>query len=521
MVSRDIYPIGDQSFVSIRSGGFKYVDKTRYVERLVSAASKYYFLARPRRFGKSLFLDTIKCFFEGRRELFRGLYIDNADWDWKQYPVLKIDLNIERYQQKEDLDNVIERQFRKWEEQYGAAPGGASLSGRFANIIEAAHESTGLPVVILVDEYDKPLISNLGNPEMLEFYRSRLAAIYSNFKSAAEHIRLVFLTGVSRFSKLSVFSDLNNIRDISFSNEFADACGISEAELHANFREGITEMSERYHVTYEEMSMLLKKNYDGYRFAIQGSEMYNPWSVLNAMTERVIANYWSQTGMPTLIAEALKRDHADLEDAFNSYCTLNELQGYDLADLKPQPLLYQTGYLTIKEYDPEMNMLRLGIPNVEVEQSLFEVLLPYYASMQNGVGRTAVTEMIKYFKLGRPEHAMRELQTFFAGISYKLKMENENNFQNAFYLLTRMLGLNAQAEVTTSQGRIDMLIETLHNVYVIELKYDGSAEQALAQIKNRNYWRSYQLDSRKVYLIGVNFSSDTRCIEDWKIETID
>ncbi len=518
MEGRNIYPIGDQSFVSIRSGGFKYVDKTMYVERLVSAASKYYFLARPRRFGKSLFLDTIKCFFEGRRELFHGLYVDSIDWDWKAYPVLKIDLNSERYNQENDLDNILDRHFHKWEEMYGVTIVGPSLSVRFANIIEAAHESTGLPVVILVDEYDKPLVSNLNNNELLELYRSKLGAVYSNFKSAAEHIRMVFLTCVSRFSKLSVFSDLNNIRDVSFSNEFADICGISEAELHANFRNGITEMSEMHKITYDEMSLLLKKNYDGYKFAIQGSEMYNPWSVLNALAERVIANYWSQTGMPTLIAEALKREHADLEESFNSYCTLNELQGYDLMSLKPQPILYQAGYLTIKEYDSELNMLRLGIPNAEVEQSLFDVLLPYYSSMQNGEGSSAVAEMIKYFKIGRPDQAMRELQTFFAGVSYKMKMENENNFQNAFYLLTRLLGLNTQAEVTTSQGRIDILIETVRNVFVIELKYDGNVEQALAQIKERNYCRRFQTDTRKIYLIGANFSSTSRCIEDWKVE---
>lgn len=520
METGDIYPIGQQSFQVLRSRGALYVDKTRFVWNIVSSQSQNYFLARPRRFGKSLFLDTIKCFFEGRRELFRGLYIDSADWEWKKYPVLKLDLNMERYQDASDLDSVLNFQFRKWEEQYNVTVFDSSYSVRFANIIESAYRHTGMPVVILVDEYDKPLVSNLGNEQMFENFRSKLAAVYSNFKSASDHIRLVFITGVSRFSKLSIFSDLNNINDITFADQYADVCGISEAELHADLKDGISDLAAYNAVGYDEMAMMLKKNYDGYRFAVNGSDMYNPWSVLNAMSHKRISNYWSQTGMPTLIAEALKRDNADLQESFNSYCTLNDLQGYDLSDMNPQALLYQTGYLTIKEFDSQLEMCRLGIPNKEVEQGLFTVLLPYYASMRNGSGKSVVTEMINNFKVGRPERAMQELQAFFSGVSYKLKMENENNFHNAFFLLTSMLGLSTDAEVTTSQGRIDILIRTLRNIYVIELKYDGSAESALEQIKSRNYSRQFQSDHRNVYLIGVNFSSVTRCVEDWKIEEV-
>lgn len=520
MRQQDIYPIGDQSFISIRNGGFKYVDKTMFIERLVCYASKYYFLARPRRFGKSLFLDTLKCFFEGRRDLFHGLYIDSIDWDWKQYPVLKFDLNIERYKSVAELDIVLDRQFQIWEQLYEVPVSIANLSIRFANIIEGAHRKTGLPVVILIDEYDKPLVSNLNNTEIYEQCRNRLATVYSNLKSGAEHIRLVFLTGVSRFSKLSIFSDLNNIQDISFDYDFADICGISEAELHDNFKNGITEMAQSEDVSYQEISMRLKENYDGYRFSLRGSDMYNPWSLLNALSKKMIGNYWSQTGMPTIIAEALKRTNADLEETFNNYCTLSELQGYDLAEINPESLLYQTGYLTIKEYDREIELLRLGIPNKEVKENLYEVLLPYYTGIQDTSASTPVKDMIKYFKVGRPEQAMRELQAFFAGVSYKLKIENENNFHNAFFLLTQLLGLNTRAEVATSQGRIDMQIEALRNVYIIELKYDSSSEQALKQIKERNYARQFQTDNRNIYLIGVNFSSDARCIEDWIIERL-
>lgn len=517
--NNNIYPIGQQSFEMLRSRGALYVDKTQFVWKLVDSQAQYYFLGRPRRFGKSLFLDTIRCFFDGKRDLFNGLFINSVDWDWKQYPVLKLDLNLERYQNPHDLDVVLNRQFAIWEERYNVPVSVDNFAVRFADIIEAAHKCTGLPVVILVDEYDKPLVSNLNNQVVFDAYRSKLASIYSNFKSAAEHIRLVFLTGVSRFSKLSIFSDLNNIQDISFDNDFADICGISEAELHANFKQGISDMAEQSGVSYDEMSQRLKENYDGYRFALLGSDMYNPWSVLNAMSKRMIGFYWSQTGMPTLIADSLKRSDAKLEKSFNAYCTINELLGYDLSDTKPESLLYQAGYLTIKDYDPEIELIRLGIPNKEVKNDLYEILLPYYSNIKRGVASNVVKDMIKYFKLGSPDEAMRELQSFFAGVSYKLKMENENNFHNAFYLLTHLLGLNTQAEVTTSHGRIDMVIETQRYVYVIELKYDGSPSQALEQIKERNYARHYQTGARKVFLIGVNFSSATRCIESWEIES--
>lgn len=367
MVTKDIYPIGQQSFEVLRSRGALYVDKTQFVWDIVNS-SQYYFLARPRRFGKSLFLDTIRCFFEGRRELFNGLYIDSVDWEWEKYPVLKLDLNLERYNVADDLDNLLNFQFSKWEEIYGITNPETAYSVRFANIIATAHKRTGLPVVILVDEYDKPMVSNICDEEMLDYYRAKLASVYSNFKSSADHIRMVFLTGVSRFSKLSIFSDLNNIQDITFANAYADVCGISEAELHTNFKEGIMEMAESEGVSYEEMSLMLKNNYDGYKFARNGSDMYNPWSVLNALSQKEIQNFWNQTGLPTIIAEALKREHADLEELFDTYCTLSELQGYGLSEMNPKALLYQTGYITIKEYDKELKLYRVGIPNKEVER---------------------------------------------------------------------------------------------------------------------------------------------------------
>ncbi|MDE6769870.1 MAG: AAA family ATPase, partial [Muribaculaceae bacterium] len=342
------YPIGQQDFKTLRERGDLYVDKTRYLQTVLNS-SQYLFLARPRRFGKSLFLSTLRYFFEGRRDLFKGLYIDTIERDWTPNPVLHFDLNQERYAEPGVLDRVADNMFHDWEVKYDIDVKSDDLSIRFRNIIKGAHEKTGKQVVILVDEYDKPLVGNLNEMENFEHYRSKLAAIYSNFKSSAEHIRLVFLTGVSRFSKLSVFSDLNNLNDITFDNEYADICGITERELFDSFHIGIKKLAENYSLSYDKAASLLKRNYDGYRFAAKGSDIYNPWSLLNCLAKSDIGNYWNGTGRPTLIVEALKRINADLQSYFNSTCSDDELRGLDLLDPQPLALLYQTGYLTIKD----------------------------------------------------------------------------------------------------------------------------------------------------------------------------
>ncbi len=388
----------------------------------------------------------------------------------------------------------------------------------FQNITDAAHKKTGLQVVILVDEYDKPLVKNIHNKENIEHYRSSLASIYSNFKSCAEHIQLVFLTGVSRFSKLSVFSDLNNITDITFDSKFADLCGITEKEMIDFFKEGIIDLAEENGVSEEEARVQLKENYDGYRFAKNGSEIYNPWSLLNCLYKKEISNYWNDTGLPTIVAQTLKRVHADLMSMFDSYCTEEDLKGLDLLTPQPIAVLYQTGYLTIKSHNSKINRYKLGIPNNEVRDGLFKVLLPYYVKCHSDdEPKRLVSDMVMYFILGEADKAMKCMQAYFAGVHFKMKMDNENNFHNAFFLLMDLLGLETETESATSDGSIDITVKTEDYIYVIELKYDGSAENALKQIKEKKYDRKFQMDGRQIIRIGVNFSSETRCIEDWKI----
>ncbi|MDE6697722.1 MAG: ATP-binding protein [Muribaculaceae bacterium] len=513
------YPIGQQDFRTLRNLDYLYIDKTKYIEKILHGG-QYFFLARPRRFGKSLFLSTLQCFFEGERELFKGLFIDSVDWNWESYPVLRLDLNTDSYSERGHLDSLLDNIFKKWENKYEVKEIADSLATRLQNIIETAHLKTGRQVVILVDEYDKPLVANINNKENIEHYRSKLSSIYSNFKSSAEHIQLVFLTGVSRFSKLSVFSDLNNISDITFEDEYADICGITESEMLENLKPGINKLAEKNGVSSEEVCQELKRNYDGYRFSENGSDIYNPWSLLNSMSYSRIANYWNDTGLPRIVAETLKMVHADLKSMFDSYCTDDDLKGLDLLTPQPLALLYQTGYLTIKSYNQKIKRYKLGIPNNEVKDGLFRVLLPYYVKCRSDEEvKKLVSDVVMYFILGEADNAMKCIQAYFAGVHFKMKMDNENNFHNAFYLLMDLIGLETETESATSDGSIDITVKTEDYIYVIELKYDGSAEEALEQIENKQYDRKYQMDGRQIIRIGVNFSSKTRCIEGWKIET--
>lgn len=514
----DPYPIGQQSFQVLREGGALYVDKTMYVDSLVNSQSKYYFLARPRRFGKSLFLSTLKCFFEGKRELFKGLFIDSTDWEWQPYPVLHLDFNTQRYSDHSDLDSVLSNTFKDWEREYSVTDVAENFSERFENIIKAAHENTGKQVVILVDEYDKPLVNNLNNDDDFEFFRKKLASIYSNFKSSADHIKLAFLTGVSRFSRLSVFSDLNNLRDISFMDEYSGICGISEEEVHQYFEEGITEMAHFNSETYKEASQKLKENYDGYQFSKFGKDMYNPWSLLNALSSREIANYWNMTGMPTIIAESLKRINADLEKSLNVKCSFKELVGLDLRSPQPTALLYQTGYITIKDYDKTQNMFTLGIPNNEVKEGLFDILIPYYINTKTNIPEELIYEFVYDLTKGCPEAFMKRLEAYFASIPFKLRISNEHDLRNAIYIFMSLLGIKVHAELETSDGAIDITIKTPDYIYIIELKYNKSAQAAIDQIREKDYPLPFATDSRKVYLIGANFNSRKRRFDDIIVE---
>ena len=410
------YGIGQQSFENLRHYDCLYVDKTEYIANLISSGTCYYFLGRPRRFGKSLLLSTIKCFFEGKRELFQGLDIDSMPWDWEEWPVIYIDLNRGSYSQNvEELEEFLDKFLTEQETRFGITASTKSVALRFADIIQAAHEKTGKQVVILVDEYDKPLVNNINNPELFEQNRILLSNLYSNFKSSAEHLRLVFLTGVSAFGKLSVFSSLNNISDISFDEDYSAICGITEEELVDRFQEGIAALGEANELSYDETLSQLKSYYDGYHFGKRCPDIYNPYSLLNVMQKKDFYCYWVQSGTPTLLAQLLKKSNANLEDVLHCEASRSDLSKLDVENLSIKALLYQTGYLTIKSYDRKYDLFTLGIPNEEVKTGMLEFLLPYYSGLKKDEVASTLKVLITDFEDGNPEGVMRTFQTLFAG----------------------------------------------------------------------------------------------------------
>lgn len=511
------YPVGDQSFSSIREKGFLYVDKTQYIERIING-SKYYFLGRPRRFGKSLFLSTMKCFFEGKRELFKGLYADTIDWDWTSQPVFMLDLNTQKYKENDNLDILLNSFFKTQEKQFDITLPEGNISSRLASLIKMVAEKTGKKVVILVDEYDKPLVNNIHNQERFEYYRDVLGALYSNFKSSAEYIQLVFLTGVSRFGKLSVFSGLNNIRDISFTNEFAAICGITGDELINCFKDGIESLAIINNNSFEKEVEKLKKRYDGYHFSSLSPDIYNPFSLIYTFANKAYGNYWIESGTPTLLVEQLKRTDTDIESFLKVECGEEDLKGLDVDNLHPVALFYQTGYLTIKDYDSVFEIFQLGIANDEVKEGFFKYILPFYSNSEY----TSTSALATYFQRdlisSNIEDFMKRLKSFFAGISYEMHLDNERSVQNAMFILFTLIGLRTDMEYHTSDGRIDILIRTNKYIYILELKFDGSAEETLAQIKRKGYSPPWAMDKRKIIEVGINYSSKTRKIEYWIID---
>ncbi len=512
------YPVGQQSFERLRKGERLYVDKTKYIEQLIDSGGQYYFLGRPRRFGKSLFLTTLKCFFEGKRELFKGLYIDTIDWDWEPQPVLLLDLNNANYKVDGALEALIENQLLEWEEKYDIVPRVTDHSQRFKNIIRVLSERTGKPVVILVDEYDKPLIKNLHDRDRFERYREMLAGLYSNFKSSAEYINLVFLTGVTRFGKLSVFSGLNNISDISFDNKYAGICGITETELFEYFGPGISDLAEEYGMDRDSMVAKLKRRYDGYHFARISPDIYNPYSLLETFTKREFRNYWIDSGAPTILAEQLKRDHTDLTELVPASGDTADLSGLDLDSVDPVALFYQTGYLTIKGVDEISGLFRLGYPNEEVSEGFYRFILPYYSTLQRQKVLSYITELVREFMRGDIDAAMKRLQSLFAGLSYDLKIDQERDVRNALFIVFKLVRMMADAEYHTSDGSIDILVRTPDYVYIMELKFDKSAEEALDQIKRKEYQLPWSVDHRTVIAVGINFSFEKRRIDSWLSE---
>ena len=511
------YPIGIQDFDKIINEGYTYVDKTELIYKLVHEGS-YYFLSRPRRFGKSLLMSTLDAYFSGKRELFKNLAIEKLEEDWTAYPVLHLDLNTGKYNSKDSLTHALDDFLSRLEANYGTFHSEKTLELRFMGIIERIYHKTGKPVVILVDEYDKPLLQSINNKELQDDFRATLKAFYSVLKTQDRYIRFALLTGVTKFGKVSVFSDLNNLTDISMDESYDTLCGITEEEMHRYFEESIQKLAERYKISYEETCARLKKRYDGYHFVEYGTGVYNPFSLLSTFRASKFGSYWFETGTPTFLVQLLQRENFYLPDLTQQQVSADMLNCIDAMDRNPIPVIYQSGYLTIKDYDEEFKVYTLGFPNEEVEEGFANYLLPYYAHTGNEGAPMYVRNFVLALRNGRPEQFMKRMQVLFADTDYKIVGNAELYFQNAFYIVTKLLGFYTEVERTISDGRIDMIVKTKDYIYIFEFKYDQNADIALQQIENKGYAQPFVTDGRKIVKIGVNFSREHRCIDEWKIK---
>ena len=527
-------PIGIQSFEKLRRDGFLYIDKTAFIWRLIQSSNPY-FLSRPRRFGKSLFLSTLATYFLGQKELFKDLYLEKAEEEqaefeqraaWEAYPVLYLDFNTGNYIESDELGMNLNGHLCKWEKLYGVEPSEQNFALRFAGVITRACQQTGKQVVILVDEYDKPLLQTMGvNEELNEHYRNTLKAFYSVIKTCDQYIRFAFLTGVTKFSKISIFSDLNNLEDISLRNDYAGICGITEQELEQNFEPEIEALSIAEGLTRSKTLATLKKQYDGYLFAKAGVNVYNPFSLLSAFKAKDFGSYWFSTGTPTFLVNYLKEAHYFIPD-LDGNVELNEsgLETYRAVTENALPILFQSGYLTIIGYIKEARLYKLGFPNDEVRYGFLENLLPAYSSLPLGDTGKSVWQFVQDIREGKVDSFMERMRSIIAGIPYddfpkdKLKLR-EQNYQTAVYLVFALMGQFVQTEVHCATGRADAVVITVDTVYIFEFKLSGNsnAEDAINQIKEKNYAAKYQVDGKKVVLIGSSFDEDARAIRDWQI----
>jgi hypothetical protein len=509
-------PIGVQDFEKLRNGNYLYVDKTALIYQLVSTGS-YYFLSRPRRFGKSMLLSTLHAYFSGKKELFEGLAIEKLEKNWIKYPVLHLDLNTSEYKTEDDLRNKLSSYLDDWEQQYGK-DNRISLGDRFEGVIRRAYEKTGQSVVILVDEYDKPVLQAIEDDKLQDTFRSILKGFYGALKSMDACIKFAFLTGVTKFSKVSVFSDLNNLEDISLDKPYASICGITDEEIDTVLVPYVQRLAEANERSYDDVRKELQIQYDGYHFVYNSVAVYNPFSLLNTFKKNEFNNYWFETGTPSYLVYLLKKYHCKLEDMASAQVSDKVLRGIQSQSSDPIPMIYQSGYLTIVGYNPTYKLFQLGIPNKEVEDGFYNYLLPNYANVSESQTEFYIANFVEEVKAGKVDDFFKRLSSLFADIPYELVKDLENHYQNVLFIVTKLMGLYVKAEYHTSEGRIDLVLQTDAYTYVMEFKLDGSAEEALAQINDKNYALPFAVDNRKLVKIGVNFSSKTRNIDRWIVE---
>ena len=523
-------PVGVQSFEIIRTSPYVYVDKTHFIPKL-EVVGRAHFLTRPRRFGKSLFISTLQAYFEGRKELFKGLAIEKfkaeTGSEWQSYPVLKLDLNAKEYTKPEHLVEILTEHINEWKQKYNIQFEAIAPDSAFTKIIRLLYEKFNKRVVILIDEYDKPLIATLENQELHEQYRATLKAFYSVIKSSNDYIHLSFLTGVTKFSKVSIFSDLNNLYDISFDREYSSLCGITEEELLSNFAEEVQALANEYNKTYDEMINILRQRYDGYRFSEKEERIYNPFSLFNVFAKNRLGDYWFESGTPTFMVHLFEQKIFELPDLErNINLSMRDMNEYRLSYVNLVPLLFQAGYLTIKDYKWEENTYILGYPNDEVKYAFLYNLMAVYTdgkSLSQGEFRIGLFK--EAMQKGDIDRVLTLTKALMASIPYDSLPEDrlflrEHNYQTTIYLIFRLMGEYVRTEVHSSVGRSDVEVETADSIYIFEFKVGGKPQDAIAQIKEMGYADKHKASNKNIFLIGATISRNKRTLGKWQIEKI-
>ena len=516
--SRRKYPIGIQTFSKIREEGYLYIDKTEYVYRMTHTNSLYMFLSRPRRFGKSLLTSTLHAYFEGRKDLFAGLAIEKLETEWTEYPVLHFDMSLGKHMDVDGLNRYLHYLLRNNEERLGvSACETEDVNVRLSSLIMDIYRQTGKKVVVLIDEYDAPLLDVVHEEENLPALRNVMRNFYSPLKACDPYLRYVFLTGITKFSQLSIFSELNNIKNISMLPEYGAVCGITQEEMETQMAPDIALFAGKLGTSAEKALEALKENYDGYHFTWPSADVYNPFSLLNAFSDGMLESYWFGSGTPTYLIEMLRKFDVQPSEIEGIEAVAEDFDAPTERMESITPLLYQSGYITIKEGYPYGGIYRLGIPNKEVRTGLMSSLLPNYVQRKSQQGRVTIVKMSVAVSEGRMDDALRLLQTFLSTVPYCNHTNYEGHYQQLLYVIFSMMSYEVDVEVRTPRGRVDVVMRTATRLYLIELKLDKSADRAVEQINLKNYAERFALCGLPVVKVGINFDSEKGTIEDWKI----
>lgn len=512
------YPVGIQTFSEIRERNYLYIDKTQYLVDFIDKGYKYVFLSRPRRFGKSLFASMIHAYYEGRKDLFEGLAMGEYEKDWVKHPVLHLDMSAAKHMDKDMLERYLADMLTDQEAVFGYKSEKLDPNIRLKDLVVTANRLTGRKVVLIIDEYDAPLLDVVHEEQNLAALRRATQNFYSPIKSLDPYLEFVFLTGITKFAQLSIFSELNNLFNISMYDKYSAICGISSEELHTQMLPDVERLAEHLHLSVDETFERLKRKYDGYHFSKNSEDVYNPFSLIKALASGDISDYWFDSGTPTYIIKLLQKYNVGLRDLTGQDAGVSDF------DVSPEnmttvlPLLYQSGYLTIKHYDPMIDLYTLGYPNEEVRTGMVRSLAANYLTPAEGTNSSFVIKFVKAVIADDMEQALTLMRAYLAGVSYRLSNKTERDVQTIFYLVFSLIGSFIKVEEESAHGRVDVVITLPSVVYVMELKFDGSADAALRQIDEKGYLIPYTADGKRLVKVGVNYSSEERTITEWRIE---